>query len=81
MAEQYRHDKGPSLPLLDHPLDAPSAFRAEDLVESVRASRKRAEGVVPEICVLEFDGDLTDKLQARGELDPCDAWPCFHTAM
>lgn len=81
MAEQREDSIQPPLPLLDHSLDAPSAFRAEDLVESVRASRKPAKGGVPEICVLEFDGDLTDKLQARGELKQCDAWPCFHTAM
>jgi len=81
MIEPQRHSKELALPLLNHPLDAPTAFRAEDLVESVRASRDRADGDVPEICVLEFDGDLTDKLQARGELERCDAWPCFHTTM
>ncbi len=71
----------PVLPILDHPLDAPTAFRPEDLVASVRASRERPQGTIPEICVLEFDGDLTDKLQDRGELERCDAWPCFHTTM
>jgi uridine phosphorylase len=81
MAEQDEHGNELSLPLLNHPLDAPTAFRPEDLVESVRAFRDKADGVVPEICILEFDGDLTDKLQARGELEPCDAWPCFHSTM
>lgn len=81
MAEEYRQGKELSLPLLNHPLDAPTTFRPKDLVESVRASRDRATGDVPEICVLEFDGDLTDKLQERGELERCDAWPCFHTTM
>ena len=81
MNAEFEHDEASAIPLLNHPLDAPTAFRAADLVESVRASRHRPEGDVPEICVLEFDGDLTDKLQARGELEPCDTWPCFHTTM
>jgi len=81
MTEQYSHGKELALPLLNHPLDAPTVFRPEDLVESVRASRNRSDGDVPEICILEFDGDLTDKLQARGELERCGAWPCFHTTM
>ncbi|NQT91415.1 MAG: nucleoside phosphorylase [Lentisphaerae bacterium] len=81
MAEQHSHGGEASLPLLNHPLDAPTAFRPEDLVGSVRSSRDKNDGSIPEICVLEFDGDLTDKLQARGELKPCDAWPCFHTTM
>ncbi len=78
-----KHDRGEYhvLPLLNHPQDEPTAFRPEDLVESVRESRKRGSGRLPEICVLDFDGDLTDKLQARGELVPCDTWPCFHTVM
>jgi uridine phosphorylase len=81
MNTRLERDTESPLPLLNHPLDAPTAFRAEDLVDSVRASRNRTDTAVPEICVLEFDGDLTDKLQARGELEPCDSWPCFHTAM
>ncbi len=32
MAEQCWHDKEISLPLLSHPLDAPTAFRPKDLV-------------------------------------------------
>lgn len=81
MAEQRRRSEDRLLPLLNHPLDDPTAFRPEDLVESVRTSRSRTDGDVPEICVLEFDGDLTDKLQARGEIKRCETWPCFHTAM
>ncbi len=81
MAEQHRRSEDRLLPLLNHPLDEPTAFRPEDLTESVRSSRKRPDGDVPAICILEFDGDLTDKLQSRGELERCDAWPCFHTTM
>ena len=81
MADQHGPGKTRLLPLLNHPLDEPTAFRPEDLVESVRMSRDRGSGRVPEICVLDFDGDLTDKLLERGHLKRCKTWPCFHTVM
>lgn len=68
-------------PLCDHPLTATSEFRAADLVSSVRRIRHLEGTPVPEICILEFDGDLTDALIARGEARPFREWPCFHTAM
>jgi len=79
-----QNEKPPSsgcLPLLDHPLDQPTAFRPEDLVAAVRLERGRGIAPVPAVCVLEFDGDLTDKLLERGELARCEQWPCFHTTM
>jgi uridine phosphorylase len=68
-------------PLLDHPLAAASRFRAADLVASVRRIRGLQGSPIPEICILEFDGDLTDALIARGEARPFREWPCFHTTM
>jgi len=67
------------LPLLDHALDQATAFRAQDLVAAVRAQRGTGAGAIPALCVLEFDGDLTDKLIARDEVRRCEYWPCFHT--
>jgi uridine phosphorylase len=71
----------PDLPLLAHALDEPTAFRPEDLVAAVRQQRGRGNGSIPQLCVLEFDGDLTDKLITRGEVRRCEDWPCFHTEM
>jgi len=73
--------QGCVVPLLAHPLEAPTAFRPEDLVAAVRAERNSAAEPVPEVCVLEFDGDLTDRLVAEGAARPFAGWPCFHTAM
>ncbi len=67
------------LPLLSHPYDKPSVFSPNDLVEAVKSDRNIQEINIPDICVLEFDGDLTDKLKQQGELIHCDSWPCFHT--
>jgi len=69
------------LPLFNHALDEPTAFRPEDLVEAVREQRGKGNGSIPPLGVLEFDGDLIDKLIARGEVRRCEDWPCFHTDM
>jgi nucleoside phosphorylase len=69
------------LPLLNHRLDEPSAFTPEALVAAVRAERRIAAERIPDVCVLEFDGDLTDALILTGAATPCDAWACFHTTM
>jgi uridine phosphorylase len=69
------------LPLLNHPLDAPTVFRPDQLVQAVRDQRQPAPTGIPEICVLDFDGDLTDFLVSAHEVRACEAWPCFHTSM
>lgn len=70
-----------SIPLLDHALDEPTIFTPEELIEAVRRQRGLKAAAVPDVCVLEFDGDLTDELVARNEVQRHEAWPCFHTAM
>jgi uridine phosphorylase len=69
------------IPLLAHSLDAPTAFTPEALIGAVRAERGLACEPVPAVCVLEFDGDLTDWLVASGAGRPWKPWACFHTAM
>jgi uridine phosphorylase len=71
----------PNLPLLSHALDAPSAFTPEALFEAVRVARNLSRDPVPEVCVLEFDGDLTDWLVAAGRAKKWSSWACFHTSM
>jgi len=48
--------------VLRHPADEESAFTPQALIEVVRAEKGWTEVTVPEVCVLEFDGDLTDQL-------------------
>ena len=69
------------LPLCHHRLSSPSAFRPEALVEAVRTERGIEAASVPEICVLDFDDDLTDWLVKTGIAHPHPAWACFHTTM
>jgi uridine phosphorylase len=70
-----------SLPLLQHALQSPSAFTPERLMAAVRADRGLAQEAVPPLCVLDFDGDLSDQLAAEGITAPWTSWACFHTSM
>ena len=69
------------LPLFDHNLDEAPAFTPEALVEAVRLRRGGEVGAVPPVCVLDFDGDLTDHLVRRSIAHKFDGWACFHTDM
>lgn len=68
-------------PIADHPVEEPSVFTAARLMEDCRRIRSVPVDVVPPICVLEFDGDLTDWLVAEGVATRFSSWACFHTTM
>jgi uridine phosphorylase len=70
-----------NLPLLGHPLEEPSAFTPEALMSAVQAERGLTALRVPPVCLLEFDGDLTDSLVSSGRAQRWTTWACFHTAM
>jgi uridine phosphorylase len=69
-------------PLLrDKDRDAPSAFTPESLLREARR-QKRAESVaVPEICLLDPDGDIVRALCAEGRAWRHTGWVCYHTEM
>jgi uridine phosphorylase len=68
-------------PILGHALDQPSEFTPENLIDDVRRSRQIPVGVVPPLCILDFDGDITDWLVREGIATPFEPWACFHSAM
>ena len=68
-------------PLLHHELDSPSEFTPEELVRAVRVVKGLPDAAVPPVCVLEFDGDLTDWLVSHGRATLFEPWACFHTMM
>lgn len=68
-------------PILDHAFHEPSAFTAKNLIDDVRQRRQIPKGNVPPVCILEFDGDITDWLVREGVAKPFAPWACFHTAM
>jgi uridine phosphorylase len=69
------------LSILRHDLQAQAAFSPEGLVSAVRRSRNLLPAPVPRICVLDFDGDLTDWLIHEQLVQPFSHWACFHTTM
>ena len=69
------------IPLLAHPVEESSAFTPEILLEAVRVARSLPRDPVPPVCVLEFDGDLTDWLVSTGAAEPWKSWACFHTVL
>jgi uridine phosphorylase len=50
-------------------------------MEAVRAERELALEPVPPLCVLDFDGDLSDHLAEQQMSLPWTSWACFHTSM
>ena len=55
-------NRNDDLPLLAHPLDLESDFTPQALIEAVRTKRGLVSVAVPEVCILEFDGDVSDHL-------------------
>lgn len=70
-------------PYLLHGKDhgAASVFRPENLLREARRQKNLPEAAVPEICVLDPDGDLVRQLRRDGRAEPCAAWACYHTDM
>lgn len=79
--EKATEASDPALPLLRHSPDEETAFAPSELVAAVRRTRGMEKQDVPDVCVLDFDGDLTDKLVRREQAREYTDWPCFHTRM
>ncbi|WMT71198.1 nucleoside phosphorylase [Bradyrhizobium sp. Ash2021] len=69
-------------PILAHKHYAqPSAFTPENLLREARRQKQIASSSVPEICVLDPDGDILRSLVARGEARLDKGWACYHTQL
>jgi uridine phosphorylase len=78
------HGFGPALsaPLLarsDH--GAPSVFRVENMLREARRQKELASADVPEVCVIDPDGDIVDHVRQRFGATRCRHWACYHTRM
>lgn len=70
----------PSSPLFEaKAFDEPSVFRPDALVESARQQKGLPERSVPEVCVLDPDGDIVRHLAATGAARKDETWPGYHT--
>lgn len=60
--------------------DCPSVFAAANLLREARRQKRVPAGTVPEICVLDPDGDLFRHLRSSGaRRNP--HWACYHTEL
>jgi len=69
-------------PILSHKhYDAPSAFMPDSLLREARRQKGLAAVAVPEICVLDPDGDIVRHLRATGHARRHPGWACYHTEL
>jgi uridine phosphorylase len=68
-------------PIIDHDPAEPPVFEPANLLEGARRQKDLPAGRVPAGCVLDMDGELTERLAASGRAALDRAWPCFHTKL
>ena len=74
--------RGEPPPILRHKdYGSPSAFHPENLLREARRQRGIPEGDVPEVCILDPDGDIVRHLKAAGEARQNPHWACYHTKL
>jgi uridine phosphorylase len=67
-------------PILAHKhYSAASAFRPENLLREARRQKGLSSAPVPEICILDPDGDMVRYLCNAGLADRHPSWACYHT--
>jgi uridine phosphorylase len=67
-------------PILAHKLsDDPSVFTPEGLLREARRQKNLRTASVPQICVLDPDGDIVHRLANERVLERDPDWACYHT--
>jgi uridine phosphorylase len=61
--------------------DQPSVFQPANLLREGRRQRGRPDIAVPEVCLLDPDGDIVRHLAATGRATEHPGWACYHTAL
>src|ERR1700758_1830834 len=69
----------PIVDIKDH--NAPSVFRPEALLREARRQRQLPLVAVPEICVLDPDGDVVRHIKSTGRGRTHGGWACYHTEL
>ncbi len=60
---------------------APSTFTPESLLREARRQKQVPDVPVPEICILDPDGDIVRYLRIAGRAWSFAGWPCYHSTM
>ncbi len=59
--------------------ESPSAFTPESLLREARRQKSTSIQPVPDVCLLDPDGDIVRRLKAEGRARRHDGWVCYHT--
>ena len=60
---------------------APSVFEPENLLREARRQKNLPSAEVPEICILDPDGDIVRTLCKAGRAHRSEGWACYHTEL
>jgi uridine phosphorylase len=61
--------------------DEPSRFEVENLLREGRRQRHLTDEAVPEICLLDPDGDVVRHLRESGSAVLHEGWACYHSEL
>jgi purine-nucleoside phosphorylase len=67
--------------LADKEFTAPSIFEPANLLREARRQKGLTEAKIPEICILDPDGDILRWLRREGRASLSPAWACYHTEL
>ena len=59
----------------------PSVFTPENLLREARRQKNIGNCEVPDVCVLDPDGDLVDYLIKTKQAIINECWACYHTKL
>lgn len=59
--------------------NSPSAFTPESLLREARRQKNASKQLVPDVCLLDPDGDIVRQVRAEGRARRHDGWACYHT--
>jgi uridine phosphorylase len=69
-------------PILDNKNpSSPSIFVPAALLREARRQKNLKTVPVPQVCVLDPDGDLVRRLRETAKAKPFEGWPCYHTEL
>jgi uridine phosphorylase len=61
--------------------EKPSVFQPENLLREARRQKEITELVIPEICILDPDGDIEEYVIQKHNAKLNKAWACYHTKL
>jgi len=61
--------------------ECPAVFQPENLLRETRRQKSLPTGSVPEVCILDPDGDIVAHLLRNKQAERDPGWACYHTTL